>query len=295
MANASRGGLGRGLSALISSASEESSLKGDSVAELQIALIEPNPNQPRTDIDESKIADLADSIKKHGLLQPIVVRPLGEKYQIIAGERRWRASRLAGLERVPVRLLQSDEMESLELALIENLQREDLNAIEAAYGYKRLIEVHDLTQAQLAETLSMSRSAVANTLRLLDLPETIQALVFDGKITAGHARAILAASDDDMRQKIADKVIEGNLSVRETESLVRLLASGGTAKSARPVSPKSFKSVARKLRRILESGVRVSQSRGKNRIEIEFADEDDLFRIFEKITGSPVPDSMRRP
>lgn len=294
MANSSRGGLGRGLSALISSASEESSVNGDSVAELAVALIEPNPNQPRTDLDEERIGDLSDSIKRHGLLQPILVRPLGDKYQIIAGERRWRASRLAGLERVPVRIMHSDEMESLELALIENLQREDLNAIEAAYGYKRLIENHNLTQAQLAETLSMSRPAVANTLRLLDLPEPIQAMVFDGKLSAGHARAILAAPDDELRMKIAEKVVEGNLSVRDTESLVRLMASGGSTRPSRAATPKTFKSVARKLRRILESGVRVTQSRGKNRIEIEFSDEDDLFRIFEKITGSPTPDSMRR-
>lgn len=269
-------------------------MQGDGVAELAVALIEPNPNQPRTDLDEDRIADLSDSIKRHGLIQPIVVRPLGERYQIIAGERRWRACRMAGLEKVPVRILHSDEMESLELALIENLQREDLNAIEAAYGYKRLIEVHSLTQAQLAETLSMSRSAVANTLRLLDLPESIQAMVFEGKLSAGHARAILAVADDDVRARIAEKVVEGGLSVRDTENLVRLMASGAEPRSSRPVSPKSFKSVARKLRRILESGVRVSQSRGKNRIEIEFSDEDDLFRIFEKITGSPIPDSMRR-
>lgn len=294
MANSSRGGLGRGLSALISSASEESSVTGDSVAELSIALIEPNPHQPRTDLDEERIADLSDSIKRHGLLQPIIVRPLGDKYQIIAGERRWRASRLAGLERVPVRIMHSDEMESLELALIENLQREDLNAIEAAYGYKRLIENHSLTQAQLAETLSMSRPNIANTLRLLDLPEAIQAMVFEGKLSAGHARAILAAPDDELRMKISEKVVEGTLSVRETESLVRLMASGAEPRSSRPATPKAFKTVARKLRRILESGVRVTQSRGKNRIEIEFSDEDDLFRLFEKITGSTVPDSMRR-
>lgn len=291
---ANKGGLGKGLSALISSASEESAVQGDLVDELALAIIEPNPNQPRTDIDEERIAELSDSIKRHGLLQPIVVRPLGDKYQIIAGERRWRASRLAGLTTVPVRIMHSDDMQSLELALIENLQREDLNALEAAYGYKRLIEQHDMTQTALAESLSMSRSAVANTLRLLDLPEGVQALLYEGKLSAGHARAILAIADDDARVRMAERVVEGNLSVRETENLVRLMDGGEIPRVSRPATPKSFKAVARKLRRLLTTGVRVTQSRGKNRIEIEFADEDELFRIFEAVTGSPVPESMKR-
>lgn len=291
---ANKGGLGRGLSALISSASEESGLTGESVNEIALSMIEPNPNQPRTDIDQEKVAELADSIKRHGLLQPIIVRPMGERYQIIAGERRWRASRLAGLESVPVRVLHSDEAQSLEIALIENLQREDLNAIEAAYGYKRLIDNHGMTHSALADTLSMSRAAISNALRLLDLPEAVQAYVFEGKLTAGHARAILAVPSDEAREKLAEKVIEGGLSVRETENLARLYEGGALPKAARPVAPKSYKAVARKLRRLLETGVRVKQARGKNRIEIEFADEDDLFRIFESITQSPIPDSMRK-
>lgn len=291
---AKQGGLGKGLSALISSASEESLVQGDTVDELSVAIIEPNPNQPRTDMDEDRIAELADSIKRHGLLQPIVVRPHGDKYQIIAGERRWRASRLAGLKTVPVRIMNSDDMQSLELALIENLQREDLNALEAAYGYKRLIDVHSMTQTALAESLSMSRSAVANTMRLLDLPEGVQALVYEGKLSAGHARAILAIADDDARLRMAERVVENSMSVRETENLVRLMDGGDIPRVSRPATPKSYKAVARKLRRIFTTGVRVTQSRGKNRIEIEFADEADLFRIFEAITGSPTPESMKR-
>jgi ParB family chromosome partitioning protein len=172
----SKRGLGRGLSALIPSASQESQTSGE-VTELAVDMIAPNPEQPRTDISEEGIAELADSIKKVGLLQPIIVRAHGEGYQIIAGERRWRASRLAGLERVPVRVLSKTATESLELALIENLQRQDLNAIEEARGYRKLLSEYRMTQAELADKVSKSRSTITNALRLLDLPDEVQELV----------------------------------------------------------------------------------------------------------------------
>ncbi|TLM82536.1 MAG: ParB/RepB/Spo0J family partition protein, partial [Actinobacteria bacterium] len=178
--------MGRGLSALIPSASQESHA-GEEITELAIEIISPNPDQPRTDIDEEAVAELADSIAKVGLLQPIIVRPLGEGYQIIAGERRWRACRLAGLDRVPVRVLATSESEALELALIENLQREDLNAIEEARGYRKLLSEHQMTQAELADKVSKSRSTITNALRLLDLPSEVQDLVYGGKLSAGHA------------------------------------------------------------------------------------------------------------
>lgn len=281
---ANKGGLGKGLGALFSDASQESSTESG-VNELNINLIEPNPDQPRTDIDEERIAELSASIALHGVLQPIMVRPVGDKYQIIAGERRWRAARLAGLEKVPVIMRSSGDTETLEIALIENLQREDLNAIEAAYGYKRLLDQHDMTQAELAERVSKSRSAVTNTLRLLDLPEEVQELLYAGKLTAGHARAVLSLADDETRIKLAQKIVEGNLSVREAEGLARLLEGGALPKSARPVAPKSYKTVARKLRKLLESKVRVKQTKDKSKIEIEFEDEDDLMRIFNILTG----------
>lgn len=278
----SKRGLGRGLSALIPSASQESHAGGD-VTELSIELISPNPDQPRTDIDEDAVAELSDSIAKRGLLQPIIVRPLGEGYQIIAGERRWRASRLAGLEKVPVRVLAVSEVESLELALIENLQREDLNPIEEARGFRRLLSVHQMTQAELADKVSKSRSAVTNALRLLDLPDEAQELVYQGRMSPGHARAVLSVPDEDARLRLANKIVEEGLSVREAENVARLIAAGQTARAPRPVAPKSYKLVARKLRRMLATNVRVKQTKDKGKIEIEFQGEEELERIFRRL------------
>jgi ParB family chromosome partitioning protein len=271
------------LSALIPSAAQESQ-SGDEVTELPVDLIHPNPNQPRTDIDEARVEELADSIKKVGVLQPIIVRPLGEKYQIIAGERRWRASRMAGLERVPVRVMAIDEVESLELALIENLQREDLNAIEEARGYRQLLTVHQMTQAELADKVSKSRSAITNALRLLDLPEEVQDLVYGGQLTAGHARAVLSVADEDARVRLGAKIAHEGLSVREAENLARLIAAGHQPREAKPPTPKAFKQVARSLRQRLGTHVRVRQVKDKGRIEIEFRGEDELERIYRALT-----------
>lgn len=281
----SKRGLGRGLSALIPSASQESHA-GEEVNELALELITPNPEQPRTDIDEEALAELADSIKKVGLLQPIIVRAMGEGYQIIAGERRWRASRLAGLERVPVRVLNTTETESLEIALIENLQREDLNSIEEARGYRKLLTEFQMTQAELADKVSKSRSAITNALRLLDLPDDVQDLVYSGSMTAGHARAVLSVPEEATRLKLANKIVEDGLSVREAENLARLFAAGQTERAPRPATPKSFKAVARKLRRYLGTNVRVKQGKDKNKIEIEFANEEDLARIVGVLTDA---------
>jgi ParB family chromosome partitioning protein len=274
-------GLGRGLSALIPNAAQDD--VGDE-HEIAVALIQPNPKQPRTDIDEDGIAELADSIKKVGLLQPIIVRPMGEGYQIIAGERRWRAARSAGLDKVPVRVLGVTDTESLEIALIENLQREDLNAIEEARGYRRLLTEHQMTQAELADKVSKSRSAITNALRLLDLPEEVQELVYNGSLSPGHARAVLSVPDEALRVKLAEKLVAEGLSVREAENLARLFAAGQTERAPRPQTPKSFKVVARKLRLVLGTGVRVKQAANKGKIEIEFHGEDDLERIFRLLT-----------
>ena len=279
----SRMGLGRGLSALIPSASQESQTNGD-VHELALEMISPNPNQPRTDLNEEGITELADSIGKVGLLQPIIVRPMGEGYQIIAGERRWRAARQAGLERVPVRVLSKNDTESLELALIENLLRDDLNPIEESRGFRRLLTEYRMTQAELADRVSKSRSTITNSLRLLDLPEEVQELVYENKLTAGHARAILAVPEEALRLKLAERVVHDGLSVREVENLARLFAAGQTERAPRPVTPKSFKTVARKLRRLLATNVRVKLSKDKGKIEIEFQSEEDLDRIFLLLT-----------
>ncbi len=277
----SKRGLGKGLSALIPGAGQE---VGSEILELSLDDISPNPLQPRTDINEEQIAELADSIRKVGVLQPIIVRPDGAAYQIIAGERRWRASRAAGLERVPVRVMATTETEALALALIENLQREDLNPIEEARGYKRLITEYKMTQAELADRVSKSRSAVTNTLRLLDLPEDIQELLYEGKITAGHARAILSVLDDDRRRTLCKKCVDEGLSVREAETIAKLLAAGAPIHGQRIVTPKSYKIVARRLRRLLSTNVRVRQTAKKGKIEIDFHDEDELERIVRLLT-----------
>ena len=283
----SRMGLGRGLSALIPSASQESHTNGD-VHELAVEMISPNPNQPRTDINEEGITELADSISKVGLLQPIIVRPMGEGYQIIAGERRWRAARQAGLERVPVRVLSKNDTESLELALIENLLRDDLNPIEESRGFRRLLTEYRMTQAELADRVSKSRSTITNSLRLLDLPDEVQELVYENKMTAGHARAILAVPEEASRLKLAERVVSDGLSVREVENLARLFAAGQTERAPRPVTPKSFKTVARKLRRLLATNVRVKIAKDKGKIEIEFQSEEDLDRIYLLLTQGEV-------
>ncbi len=285
----SKRGLGRGLSALIPSAAQESHA-GTEVTELPVERISPNPDQPRTDIAEESIAELADSITKVGLLQPIIVRPLGEGYQIIAGERRWRACRKAGLETVPVRVLASTEIESLEIALIENLQREDLNPIEEARGYRKLLAEYQMTQAELADKVSKSRSTITNALRLLDLPDEVQDLVYEGKLTAGHARAVLSVPDEGTRLKLATKVVDDGLSVREAENLARLLAAGQGEREPRPATPKAYKAVARKLRRFLGTNVRVKQVKDKGKIEIEFRGEEELERIFRLLSEGETED-----
>jgi ParB family chromosome partitioning protein len=283
----SRRGLGRGLAALIPSASQESQTNGD-VYELAIDMISPNPDQPRTDLNEESLLELSDSIKKVGLLQPILVRPMGEGYQIIAGERRWRACRQAGLERVPVRVRTSTEIESLEMALIENLQRKDLNPIEEARGYRRLLTEHRMTQAELADKVSKSRSTVTNALRLLDLPDEVQEIVYLGGMSAGHARAVLSVPDESARLKLARRIVSDGLSVREAENLARLFAAGQTERVPRPATPKSFKVVARQLRRRLGTNVRVKLAKDRGKIEIDFQGEEDLDRIYRLLSQGDV-------
>ena len=290
MASKNRG-LGKGLEAIFADTTVESGTIESNGGELPIDEIKPNPGQPRSHFDEDGIADLADSIKKEGLLQPIIVRPITDGgYQIIAGERRWQASKQAGLKKVPVRIMQMDDTQTLRVALIENLQRNDLNPIEEARGYKDLMKVGGLTQAQLAESVSKSRSAVANAMRLLDLPDEVQELMYDGKISAGHARAILSVPEDEKRIKFGNKIAEEKLSVREAENLARLYAAGDVEREAKPPAPRSFKTVAKELRRRLDTGVRVKSTRGKNKIEIEFKDEDDLLRIFKVIKNEDSAD-----
>ena len=246
---------------------------------MDIEQIVPNPNQPRTHFNESQLEELSDSIRENGVLQPLLVRKRGSSYEIIAGERRYQASKIAGLKKLPVIVKDVDDQKMLELALIENLQRSDLNPIEEARGYKQLIKSSGMTQEALSKAVSKSRSAITNSLRLLDLPDQVQELLFDGKLTAGHARAILAVPFEDARIKLAEKVVAEGLSVRATENLAPLFSVGDTPRTPRPVTPQSYKKAARVLRQFFNTGVKVRSTRGKNKIEIEFKDEEDLSRI----------------
>ncbi len=277
-----RSGLGRGLSALVSEAEYEtggSSAAATSETKLPIEDIVPNPNQPRIHFNETELRELSESIQEHGVLQPLLVRKHGNGYEIIAGERRYQASKLAGLEELPVIIKEVNDEEMLALALIENLQRSDLNPVEEAKGYRQLIDASGMTQEALSKAVSKSRSAITNSLRLLDLPEVVQQMIFEGKLTAGHARAILAVPYEDARIRLAEKVVAEGLSVRATENLAPLFSAGETPKTSRPATPQSFKKAARVLRQVFNTNVRVKSSRGKNKIEIEFKDEEELSRI----------------
>ena len=256
--------------------------------EVPIDAVSPNPDQPRTNFKKEALEELASSIEKDGLLQPILVRPLGlQKYQIIAGERRWQACKLVGLKTVPVRIKEADDDQALELALVENIQRSDLNPIEEAYGYRRMMERRNLTQSEVAQAMSKGRSTVANALRLLELPEEAQQLLFEEKITAGHARAILSIPTKEGRQKLTEKLIAEKLTVREAEAIARLFSGkrNDEQRTKEPM-PKTYKTVARALKDVLHTNVKVKSVKGKNKIEIEFKDEDDLERLFEELIAS---------
>lgn len=258
------------------------------VNEVDINSIAPNPDQPRTNFKREELEELSASIQKDGLLQPILVRPLEDgTYQIIAGERRWQASKLAGLQQVPIRVKEASDDKALELALIENIQRSDLNPIEEAYGYRRMMERLNMTQAEVAQAMSKGRSTVANALRLLELPEEAQQLLFEEKITAGHARAILSIPTKEGRERLTRKLVEEKLSVREAEALARLFSGkkNENAKLKTPM-PKEYRKVARTLKDVLDTPVKVKSVNGKNKIEIEFKDEDDLERLFKGILAS---------
>lgn len=275
--------MGKGLGSLLGEATVEVGAAGEQT--VPISQIKPNKNQPRKDFDEAELAELADSIAQNGIIQPLLVRRKGASYEIVAGERRYRAAKIAKLTEVPVLVRDVSDEDIFRLALIENLQRSDLNPIEEAKGYQTLIKTGGLTQEELAKAVSKSRSAVANTMRLLDLPAEVQGMLMDGTLSAGHARAVLAVPGKEGRIKLAKKAAEDQLSVRQTEALVALYSVGETSAPVRTPMPQSFKRAARALRGMLKTGVKVRTVRGKNKIEIEFDDEDDLARIVSLVAG----------
>lgn len=277
--------LGRGLNALMGEAQTETgSAASDTLVDIN--KIQPNPNQPRTHFNETLLQELSESIRENGVLQPLLVRKKGQKYEIIAGERRYQASKLAGIEKLPVIIKDVDDQKMLELALIENLQRSDLNPIEEAKGYKQLLKESGMTQEALSKAVSKSRSAITNSLRLLDLPDEVQQFLFDGKMTAGHARAILAVPYEEARIRLARKVVDEGLSVRATENLAPLFSVGDEPKKTKAVMPQSYKKAARALRQVFNTNVKVKSSRGKNKIEIEFKDEEELSQILSVVMNN---------
>lgn len=261
---------------------------GSAILEVPIGQIKANPNQPRKVFNESELRELADSIKRNGLLQPVLVTSKDDGYELIAGERRLRACKLIGMKKVPIIVKQTNKNKKLELALIENIQREDLNPMEEAYSYKEILDSQGLSHAELAKVVSKARSTVTNSLRLLELPEDAQKMLSENKITAGHARAILSVSTQMGKEKLTKKIIEDKLTVREAESLANLYngQSGKALTTVRPAAPKYFKKAAKLLRDHFGTNVRVKRAKNKNKIEIEFNDEKDL----ERILGLIVPE-----
>jgi len=245
-------------------------------------IIKPNPNQPRKQIDEEALEELAASISKHGLIQPIVVQAKGDVYELIAGERRWRAAKEAGLKSIPALVRPSDGERSLELALIENIQRENLSAIEEAEAYDCLIRRYKLTQVELSARLGKSRTAITNTLRLLQLPEVLRQSILEGRLSPGHARALLALPGEEEQVRLADKIVAEGLSVRQAENLARFWQMSEVPKAALSI-PESYRIVAKKLRKFLGTKVKVKRIRNKNKVEIEFKDEMELERILNLV------------
>jgi ParB family chromosome partitioning protein len=280
-----RRALGKGLSALIPDAPEPATT---APTELDIDLLSPSALQPRRGMDETALEDLARSIRAHGVIQPIVVRPIDGRYQIIAGERRWRAAQRAGLLRVPVVMRDvpgGDEQTLLELALIENIQREDLNPIEQAMAYRRLVDQFHLTQEQIAEAVGKDRASVANTLRLLKLPEDVRQDVAAGRLSMGHARALLTLTDTALVRKVAAEAVARGYSVRQVEGLVRRLAEGAGAARPEKRSDVHTRAAEEQMRLALGTRVQIARRGKGGSVRIDFKSEDDLQRIYERITG----------
>lgn len=286
-----RKGLGKGLGALIPGAENETR---SSTAEVEVARIAVNPYQPRNVFDDDKLHELVESIRVHGVLQPVVVRSKGGgEYELVAGERRLRAAKAAGLTRIPAVVRELTNAQSIEVALVENLQREDIGALDAAVSYKRLADEFGLTQEDIAFELGKSRSAVANTMRLLGLPESVKDALRAGRISEGHARAILSIEGEDAQSEICGRIVSGGLSVRESERLAKSWGkAGGGAKKKASVPRETLaldpnlQQIESELRLILGTKVDIIKTKDRGRIEVEFYSDDDLQRIVELLSGA---------
>jgi len=270
--------LGKGLGALIPEGEESDR---NSIVEIKITDIEANDKQPRKAFNDATLADLSESIKEHGVVQPIIVRKLGSSYQIVAGERRWRAARLAGKKTIPAIIKECSNLEVMELALIENLQREDLNSIEEAMAYKSLIEEYNMTQEEISKKIGKSRPAIGNSLRLLQLPQEIKNMIAEGKISQGHARALLSISGEKKQLDMAEKIIAQQLNVRQIEKL----AKDTKQKKKKEVLPDAYRieinQLEERLRAVLGTKVTIHHRKNRGSIEIEYYSDEEFDRIFE--------------
>lgn len=283
-------GLGRGLDAIFDENTYAGESTGKTVSEISIFEIDPKGNQPRKNFDTEALAQLADSISANGVLQPILVRRNGERYEIIAGERRFRASKMAGLNTVPAVVIDATDFESAKYALIENLQREDLNAYEEAQAYHAMIHEYDMSQEELAIQLGKSRSAIANSLRLLDLPDSIVKLLVNGSLTQGHARTLLGLIDKSLMLPLAERCMNRNLSVRELESAVKA-ANKETERTTKeetnenPLEVDYYSALEAKFVEYTGRRCKISDTKNKKVFQIEYRDNDDLCELLEKLCG----------
>lgn len=273
-------GLGKGLGALITSSTAAEEPRHEMIP---VDSIKPNPLQPRRRFREESLEELAESLKEHGIVQPVIVRPAGASYELVVGERRWRAAQLAGISSIPAIIKDAEASESLQIALVENLHRDDLNGIEEATAYRQLLEEFDLSQEDISQKVGKSRSAVANSLRLLQLPVEVQAAVVAEEISSGHARALLGLLGDPYQAVLLQRIIDEGLSVRQAEELVRKHL-GGAEPAERKERPQAMVEVAELLSARLGAKVRVVQGKRKGKIIIEFKGEKDLQRLIDDIT-----------
>ncbi|MGL5353672.1 MAG: ParB/RepB/Spo0J family partition protein [Clostridium sp.] len=275
--------LGKGLGALIPDEIEKEEKKDNNELLISINLIKSNENQPRKAFDSEKIAELAESIKHHGIVQPIIIRKDADDFIIVAGERRWRAAKLLGLKEVPAIIMDLNDKQVLEISLIENIQRENLNPIEEAIAYKQLLTEFDLTQDELSKRIGKSRVSITNTMRLMNLNENVQQYIIEGVISEGHGRVLLAISDSDVQYEIAQKVIDEKLSVRELEATVKSLNKEKTdIVQTREINP-YYKDLTNKLQNYFGTKVNINSKNNKGKIQIEYYSEEDLQRILEII------------
>ncbi|RJQ27406.1 MAG: ParB/RepB/Spo0J family partition protein [Peptococcaceae bacterium] len=282
-----RRGLGKGLQALIPVLQEET-LEKEKIREISIQLIRPNPRQPRQVFDEEKLAELAGSIKEHGVVQPIMVRSLEDgQYELVAGERRLRACRHLGMETIPALVREYNEQDAVAISLIENIQRQDLNPLEEALAYQQLIEKSGLSQEEVSSRVSKSRSFVANTIRLLNLPKEVKEMVVGGILSAGHARAVLAVQDSQKQIAVAGKIAEQQLSVRQTEEMIKEITRKKGTKKKKVVKERFVLELEEKLKNFLEAKVKVRENRGGGgKVEIGYLDVADLRRILSIMLGN---------